>query len=478
MNGKNITTEDIKRSVAEIGIELSDNDLQTYTDDIESYIQTLDQLEPDTIDSSEADNIRKGKDSYNAFLYRFEMDSESGPLTGLRIGIKDNFAVSGVPMTCGSDVFYFEPPYNATVVDRIRKQGGDIIGTTNMDEFAFGTTGDMCAHGEVKNPRATGCIPGGSTSGGGAAVAGGLADVVIGSDTGGSVRIPAALCGVVGLKPTYRSISRFGFMDLAPSHDHVGILANSTTNVEAVFDAVRGPDVRDPSTIGTHSTQCSPPEPKEKYKVGLIKELFDESEPGVTDCVMSCLDQLEQEGIETEWVSFDSFETLRIAGSCIVLLEFAKFVADNGLTFGSGTEYSETLRSVLDKATEDGSFQNRAREQLLKGKPILDHLEQSEYIKAQNTRQEFIRTVNDLFETFDALVSPTVQVTAPEPGEVGMTDTVPRPLANTVPFNMSGHPSLTVPCGTADGKPVGIQIVTPWHHEKEAIQIGEFVESQ
>jgi len=479
MQDKKINSKDLIDSVSDIGFELSNNEAEQYREQIEGYLATFDQLQTEGETKKTVATLQDGTDSYNAFLYRFDLGSESGPLNGLEIGIKDNFAIAGVPMTCGSDTFYFEPEYTATVVERICSNGGKVIGTTNMDEFAFGTTGDLCAHGAVKNPRAPGYTTGGSTSGGAAAVASGLADAAIGSDTGGSVRIPAALCGVIGLKPTYRTISRFGLVDLAPSHDHVGILSESTDHIWKLFQAVQGPDVRDPSTIGTQTLSKNAAtgfsESDSEYKIGLIQEMFNESVTDVSTTVLNALDQLSQQGVEREWISFDSIEEIRIAGSCIVLHEFSQFVANNGLLYGPSTEYTEQLRSALEAANKNGAFQNRAGEQLLKGKPILDQCDGSHYIAAQNKRQQTTQSINQYFKTFDALISPTVQIPAPKPGEIEMTDSVPRPLANTMPFNMSGHPAVTVPCGTVEGKPVGVQIVTPWHEEAKALTLAQSI---
>ncbi|WP_269432621.1 amidase family protein, partial [Haloferax profundi] len=209
-------TESTVRTVArKYGIELDDTGVTAFQNAVTQQAAQYENFPPTTPSGESPTSITEGDDPYNAFRYQFEFGGGSGRLAGLDVAVKENTVVSGVPTTCGSPGFEYEPPYNATIVERLRDAGASLVGTTNMDEFAFFTTGETCAHGRIENPVAEGCVPGGSSSGSGAAVAAGIVDAALGTDTGGSIRIPASFCGVVGVKPTHQTVSRFGVVDLS-----------------------------------------------------------------------------------------------------------------------------------------------------------------------------------------------------------------------------------------------------------------------
>lgn len=204
----------LDRAAETYGLTLSAAEREAYETEIQNTEALLGGLEPTAFESDSAKDVSEGEDEYNAFLYTCELSgSDAGALAGMDLAVKDNIAVAGVPMTCGSAAVDFEPSYHAAVTERLLDSGGRVVGTTNMDEFAYSTTSETCAHGPVTNPNSEG-VPGGSSSGSGAAVAAGLVDAALGTDTGGSVRIPASYCGVVGFKPTFRTVPRFGFADL------------------------------------------------------------------------------------------------------------------------------------------------------------------------------------------------------------------------------------------------------------------------
>jgi Asp-tRNAAsn/Glu-tRNAGln amidotransferase A subunit and related amidases len=220
-----MTTQDKIRNIAtKVGMDLDEEAMLDYAAASEELAEQSSAFESQTPESTAATDVESGDDDYNAVRYRFTLSGDAdGPLAGLSVGVKDNLAVAGVPMHCGSAALSFTPNYHATVVDRLLGVGGAVEATTNMDEFAYFTTGETCAFGTIENPVTDG-VPGGSSSGSAAAVAAGTLDAALGSDTGGSVRIPAAHCGVVGLKPTHRAVPRFGLADLAPSLDCIGPL--------------------------------------------------------------------------------------------------------------------------------------------------------------------------------------------------------------------------------------------------------------
>lgn len=190
----------VESAAERLGAALSREQIAEYAAEATDVAGMATAFEPD-IDERAPRKYSENDDEYNAFRYHVDGNSGSGPLEGLSVAVKDNMAVAGLPMTCGSAGVDFTPTYDATVVERMEEDGARLLGTTNMDEFALMATGETCAHGNTENPAAEGSVPGGSSSGSGAAVAGGLADAALGSDTGGSIRIPASYCGVVGLKP-------------------------------------------------------------------------------------------------------------------------------------------------------------------------------------------------------------------------------------------------------------------------------------
>jgi len=470
-----IDADTVRDAAAEYGLAFDDATVEEHLSGAQDLLAQFELLDPGLPDSVAAENVRSGDDEHNAFFRRFDLDSESGPLSDLTVAAKENIAVAGVPMSCGSAGFEFTPEYSGTVIRRLRSAGADIVGTTNMDEFALYTTGETCAHGRIENPEAPGHVPGGSSGGSGAAVATGAVDAALGSDTGGSIRIPASFCGVVGLKPTHRSVSRFGFVDLAASLDHVGPLADSVETAAHVFDAIAGPDPADPST---HVS--SPPanvadavgDPVEDLRIGLVTDAFDAS----TDAVAASVrEAVEEPLVAVDEVSLPTLESL-VALSGIIGSEFAALVEENGQVYGTGTGYSEPWRAALAD-TDVGELGENVRDQLVAGKAIDEATDGAAYVAAQGFRREFTAMVQEHLAAYDALVTPTTPRTALEFGAVQDRDDLIETLANTGPFNLTGHPALSVPCGEVDGQPVGLQIVTDWHGEPTSVALGSAIES-
>lgn len=427
-----------------------------------------------------ASAVKPGDDRFNAFNYRCSLGDSSGPLDDLRIGVKDNIAVAGVPMTCGSASVEFTPRRSATVVSRLVDAGGTVVGVTNMDEFAYGSTGEYCAHGRVLNPAAEGHVPGGSSSGSAAAVGAGLMEVGLGSDTGGSLRMPAAFSGVVGFKPTYRSVSRDGFVGLAPSLDHVGALANTAENAGRAVEVMNGPDPMDPSTLGRDpetNIASAATDPVDGIGIGVIEEGMAVADDGVRECVQAAIATLESAGVTVERVSLPSMSEMLSLFSHITGAEFAALLSANGLVYGTGTGYRESIRAGLAEALERGEYGERVREMTLVNQVVRERTGGDLYVRTWELRRELFTEVQRALDGVDALVCPTMPMTAPKYGAVGEADSVPMTLANTAPFDMTGHPAMSVPYGDVDGLPVGVQIVGPWDDESTVVQIGAGLES-
>ncbi|WP_159903308.1 amidase [Salinirussus salinus] len=471
----------VEAAAATYGIDLSEEEREGYALEAEMTEDLLGDLEPTAFESAPAADVEPGDDEHNAFLYRCDLPgADVGPLAGMDVAVKDNIAVAGVPMTCGSAAVDFEPGYHAAVVERLLGAGADLVGTTNMDEFAYHTTSETCAHGPVENPGADG-VPGGSSSGSGAAVAAGLVDAALGTDTGGSVRIPASFCGVVGFKPTFRTVPRFGFADLASSLDHVGPLAPDVETAARVLAELNGPDRRDPSTHGTPvpdptggldgDTGASAAD----YRVGLVTEAQEGADDAVAAAVEDAADGLADAGATVEEVSLPGFGAQPLVNSAVTATEFTTLVAQAGQDYGVGTGYSEAWRAAV-AGMDAGELGENVRGRLVVGRALTEATGGAGYVAAQNARHEFHAVVDDRLSEYDALFLSTTPTTAPDFGEVTEDADLLRTIAHTSPFNLTGHPALSVPV-EAGGEPVGCQVVTDWYDEATAVALGRAVEA-
>lgn len=471
----------VRKTASDFGIELDKDAIDAHAAEVAKTCEQLETLDSSTPDGDLATNVQEGDDEYNAFRYRCSLNGGSGQLTGLKIAVKDNIAVADVPMTCGSSAIEFTPEYSATVTRRLVDHGADIVGTTNMDEFAYFTTGETCAHGPVENPVVEGSVPGGSSAGSAAAVAADLADVALGSDTVGSLRIPASFCGLVGFKPTHRAVPRFGFADLSPSLDHIGPLAKTVETAALALETITGPSAEDPGTLGVEpatglADQVG--EGIEELNVGVVTEMMDNATEGVVEQIRGEIEAIEEAGATVEDVSMSGFGNVPLASMGIIGPEFAKLLRSNGQVYGTGTGYSEPWRSSVATMTGSGGYGENVRNQLLIGGGVDAVTDGSVYVAAQNFRRDLTADTDDLFERFDALITPTTPIPAPRFGEVLDIESFVQTFMNTVPFSLTGHPALSVPCGTTESKPVGLQIVTDRHAESTAVRLGAIVEAK
>jgi Asp-tRNA(Asn)/Glu-tRNA(Gln) amidotransferase A subunit family amidase len=474
-----ISESGIEDAAAELNISLTEAEVGNFVDETRHTLAQFDELESSESVTNHQVDPRPGSDAHNAFLYEFELSEGPGALDDLDVAVKDLMAIAGVPMTCGSNTVEFTPQYDSTAVRRLLEAGAHLVGTTNMDEFALNTTGETCAHGPTENPVVSDHVPGGSSSGSGAAVAAGFIDAALGSDTGGSIRIPASYCGVVGLKPTHRSVPRFGIADLAPSLDHIGPIATSVETVFRVFDAISGVDVNDPSTHGSRpqrETVASVDDSIDNLTIGVVDEAMAGSEQMVVDAVDERLQALADHGATIERVSLPLWSELPAIVVCTASIEFAALLYNNGVVRGTGTgctnAWRETMGSIDMSKLGDGVV-----ESLVTFRTLDEATEGRIYVAAQNVRRAFTRTVCEALDRIDVLATPTTQTSAPEFGAVTSTEDFIRTIANTCPFDLTGHPSLSVPCPTAAPKPVGCQITAPWYDESTLAEVGGALES-
>jgi len=420
--------------------------------------------------------------SHNGYITEQEIQGrDNGPLAGRTVAVKDNLSTEGVRTTCGSDMLAeYVPPYDATVVERLKQAGATITGKTNMDEFGMGTTTETSAFGPVENPAAPGHVPGGSSGGSAAVVAAGDADLALGTDTGGSVRCPAAFCGVVGIKPTYGLVSRYGLVAYANSLEQVGPIASTVEEAAELLEVIAGPDDRDATTRDAtdHGTDyefaAAANGDIEGLSVGVPTELVEGAQPGVREQFWAAIDDLEAAGASSREVSLPSVEHAVEAYYVIAMGEASSNLARyDGVRYGSPGGYEGDWNDSFARSREDG-FGEEVKRRILLGTYALSAGYQDKYYrKAQDARAWVQQDFDAAFEAVDVLASPTMPVTPFELGE-SLDDPLRMYLAdaNTTPVNLANLPALSVPVGETDGLPVGLQLVGPAFGEKRIIRAG------
>ena len=421
--------------------------------------------------------------AHNIFVTKATIDgADNGPLAGRTIAIKDNMSTDGVRTTCGSAMLDdYVPPYNATVVDRVLDAGATVVGKANMDEFAMGGTTETSAFGATENPAAAGRVPGGSSGGSAAAVAAGAADLALGSDTGGSVRNPAAFCGVVGIKPTYGLVSRYGIVAYANSLEQVGPLANTVEDAALLLDVISGPDPNDATTNdgGADSEYAAAVDGDvEGLTVGVITDLIEGADDDVVETFQSSLDDLEAQGAEITEVSLDSLEHAVQAYYVIAMSEASSNLARfDGVRYGPATD-SEGNWNEQFAAVREAGFGPEVKRRILLGTYALSAGYHDKYYKkAQDARAWVKQDFDSAFADVDVLASPTMPVVPPKLGE-SLDDPLQLYLmdANTVPVNLANLPAISVPAGHVDGLPVGCQLIGPKFSEETIIRAASAVE--
>lgn len=400
------------------------------------------------------------------------------PLTGIPFAIKDNISTKDVLTTCASKILYnYVPIFDATAIENLKKAGAIILGKANMDEFAMGSTNETSYYGKVKNPVNIDYVPGGSSGGSAAAVAGGLAVAALGSDTGGSIRQPAAFCGVTGLKPTYGRVSRYGLIAFASSLDQIGPIANCAEDCGIILNAIAGKDQNDMTTSGKQVEDFTSEIGKSmKGKViGLPTEFFQEGiSCEVKEKVLAAVDAFKEMGCVIKEVSLKS---LKFAVSAYYLISSAE--ASSNLSRFDGIKYgyrSENGDSYIEnvKHTRDEGFGREVKRRILLGiYGLSSGYYDAYYNKAVLVRSMIKKEYNDIFEECDFIISPTTPTTALKIGN-NIDDPVKLYMADayTVTTNIAGLPAITTPCGKDKaGLPIGLQITGKPFAEKDIIAI-------
>ena len=407
---------------------------------------------------------------------------DPGPLAGVPVALKDNLCTRGIPTTCGSRILEgWRPPYDATVVEKLRSAGAIALGKTNMDEFAMGSSTENSAFGPTRNPRRGDRVPGGSSGGSAASVAAGFTPLGLGSDTGGSIRQPAALCGVVGMKPTYGRVSRYGLVAFASSLDQIGPFAGRVEDAALLFDAIAGPDPRDSTSLpgAGPPTASSVGRGVEGVRVGLCPDLIDGCARDVAARVYEAAEALAAAGAKVDEVRVPEFAYGLSAYYLIAPAEASSNLARyDGVRYGLRIDADDA--AAMNTATRTAGFGAEVKRRIMLGTYALSAgYYDAYYAQAQRVRTMVMQAFERAYASVDVLLGATAPTTAfalgakvDDPMAMYMNDVC------TIPSNLSGHPSVSVPFGVGDdGLPVGVQVLAPALQEALLFQVAGAVEA-
>ena len=401
----------------------------------------------------------------------------AGPLTGIPIAHKDIFCTRGERSSCGSRMLSdFISPYDATVVERLRAAGTVLVGKTNMDEFAMGSSNETSFYGPVHNPWDTARVPGGSSGGSAAAVAAGLALGTLGTDTGGSIRQPAALCGVTGIKPTYGRVSRYGMIAFASSLDQAGVLAINAEDAALMLAAMAGFDERDSTSVELPVPQLTATleQPLRGVKIGLLKEFFDTGlDAAIEQCIQAAISALQAQGAVLREVSLPnlplSVPTYYVVAPAECSSNLARF---DGVRYGHRCEQPRDLLDLYERSRAEG-FGAEVKRRIMVGTYVLSAgYYDAYYLRAQRVRALISADFERAFHEVDVLLGPTTPTPAFELG--AKTDDPITMYLNdiyTIGANLAGLPAMSIPCGLVQGLPAGLQLIGPHFSEARLLNI-------
>ena len=390
----------------------------------------------------------------------------ASPLTGIPLAVKDNICTKGIRTTCASRMLEdFVPPYNATVMEKLEQQGTVLLGKTNMDEFAMGGASQTSYFGGVKNPVNTACVPGGSSGGSAAAVAAGLCTASLGSDTGGSIRQPAAFCGVTGLKPTYGTVSRYGLVAFASSLDQIGPIARCAEDCALLYDAIKGADFNDGTTKApaAQSALSKFGMPMQGVTIALPKEFFGEGvDEAVKTAVIQAARVYESMGCTLKEVSLPS---LKYAVSSYYLISSAEAASNlsryDGIKYGHRSQTGDSYEELIKNTRREGFGSEVKRRIMLGNYALSSGYYDAYYNKAVQIRAKIREEYAAIFAGCDCILTPTAPTVA---YKIGQQENDPVKMYSadicTVTANIAGLPGVSLNCGySAEGMPIGMSIL-------------------
>ncbi|MCO6474403.1 MAG: Asp-tRNA(Asn)/Glu-tRNA(Gln) amidotransferase subunit GatA [Melioribacteraceae bacterium] len=452
-------------------------DLKEHTKDLLSSIEknsdlnAFNSISKDVVEkaASVAEKIKSGK---------------HGKLAGMTVAVKDVISVKNEPLTCSSEILKnFKPLYDATVVEKLLEEDAIIIGKTNCDEFAMGSSNENSAFGPVLNPVNKNRVPGGSSGGSAVAVAAGLCDASLGTDTGGSIRQPAAFVGIYGLKPTYGLVSRFGLTAYASSFDSIGPFANNLDDLSAILEVISGEDKKDSTSSGKKFTRESLENlDASKLKIGYPKEFFGKGiQSEVKENFLKVIQKLKSAGIEISEVSLPHNEYSIAAYYILTTAEASSNLARyDGVRYGVRDLNSTELKEMYEQTRSIG-FGKEVKRRIMLGTYVLSSgYYDAYYKKAQKVRRLIKNDFDNVFDNFDLILSPTTPTTAFKLGEK-TNDPLQMYLADvyTTSANLAGIPGLNIPIGfDNDNLPIGMQLMSNQFCEDKIISFAKILENE
>jgi aspartyl-tRNA(Asn)/glutamyl-tRNA(Gln) amidotransferase subunit A len=435
------------------------------------------EVSPDELTRAYINAIGERDDQLHAYLH---VVGETG--AGVPIALKDVITTKGVPTTAGSKILEgYLPVFDSTVATRCKEAGLPLLGKTNMDEFAMGSSTENSAYGPTRNPWDPTRVPGGSSGGSAAAVAGGLAPWALGSDTGGSIKQPAALCGLVGLRPTYGTVSRYGIVAFASSLDQVGPITKTVRDCARLYEIVAGPDPCDSTTVEPSAVEIPDGDDLKGLRIGIPRELNEAEgiEPGVTESVRAAIELAEKLGASIGETHLPRSVDYGLA--CYYLVAPAEASSNlaryDGVRYGHRASVDGDLTALYEKTRWEGFGAEPKRRIMLGTYALSAGYFEAYYGQAQKVRTVIKDEFAAAFRDFDVLVSPTSPTVAFKLGEK-----TENPLAMyladflTIPPNMAGLPGLSIPCGLSEGLPVGLQLIGPQFSENTLFRVGHALE--
>lgn len=466
----------IKLSAIEMREKLKDGEISS-RDIVEAHIKRIDEIDGKlnafiTVTKEEA------LDTADKIDKKIKNGEKLGLLAGIPIGLKDNIITYGIKTTCGSKMLEnFIPPYESTVVERIKEEDGIILGKTNLDEFAMGSLTDTSYFGATKNPIDLDRSPGGSSGGSTAAVKAEEVALSLGSDTGGSIRQPASYCGVVGIKPTYGLVSRYGLISVANSLDQIGISGRNVSDAALMLDVIAGHDIKDSTSIdvGKNKTYLEGLNENIKgMKIGLPKEYLKmDIDSGVKDKVMEAIEVLKTLGAKVEEISLPNVNSALATYNVIASSEISSNLSRyDGVKYGYRAKGYETLDELYIK-TRSEAFGKEVKRRIIAGTYFLssDHAEEY-YKKALKVRTLIKNDFDRAFGECDIILSPTTPNLAFKSDEERDPLTLEMSDKFTVAVNLAGICAMSIPCGYIEGLPVGLQIIGDRFKESDILRAG------
>lgn len=485
----------------QFGIDVDDREAAGLTDQVNEMLAELEPLEidPPAVNGPSPAGYDSGERSWrdpesnpnNALRVTCNVPPINGAddrLAGFAVGLKDIIPVAGVPMDCGSAVMRGHvPARDAVVVDRLRAAGATIAAKTNLDEFAGSARGTTGSGPPITNPHDETRTAGGSSGGSAAAVAAGAVDAALGTDTGGSVRIPASFCGVVGLKPTYGQIPLTGIVENTYTQDHVGSMTTSVGDAAKLLEALAGPDKTDPASLqaagredyrrGDYVGAVSDPPGPQTLRIGLLREgIGDGVAARVVDRTEAAADRLEDAGAEVVHVSVDSYHRSLAIKNALSFVELATHWRDGAAPYRRGA-VDERYQAAFARHTRaaSGELDDFYKCKLLAGARIVEAHDGRPYVRAQAAREALREEFEAVLDGVDALLSPTMPDVAPRIDAVG--EWAYDYARNTRPANVTRLPAITLPAGAAEGLPVGLQLVGEAFGDDELLGVAATLEA-